>query len=185
MAQQTNSLPESMFGVVYRGKPWGRIAARDYDDAIQELIAAKTQLGPDGDNCHVCHDSGHQAWECHHNPLAMAREAASMRHQWKCFHCGDVFTDTKLAAEHFGNRGDEKPAACGAMLNAIAEEFERYGVRRNFHNAASVRLLVVEIAKRCAEIANRLDDSNRTVESIWESLRDQLGLSAAERGGRP
>ena len=68
--------------VVHRGKAWGRITAEDYDEAIQDLQQAKTQLQPDGDNCHVCHDSGHQAWECHHNPLAMAREASKMRYQW-------------------------------------------------------------------------------------------------------
>lgn len=108
--------------VVYRGSAFDRITAEDYDEAIQDLQEAKTQLEPDGDNCHVCHDSGHQAWECHHNPLAMARQAAHMRHQWRCFHCGEVFTDATLAAEHFGNRGDEKPAAC---LIAEAREADR------------------------------------------------------------
>jgi len=98
--------------VVFRGKPGGRITAEDYEEAIQQLQEAKSQLQPDGDNCHVCHDSGHQAWECHHNPLAMARKAALMEHQWRCFHCGDVFTDAKSAAEHFGSRYDETPAAC-------------------------------------------------------------------------
>lgn len=173
---------ERYCGVIYRGKAFGRITAEDYDDAIAELREAKTQLEPDGDNCHVCHDSGHQAWECHHNPLAMARQAAHMRHQWRCFHCGDVFTDEKLAAEHFGSRGDEKPAACGAMLNAFAEEFERYGVHRNFHNAASVRLLVVEISRRCAQIASELEDDDCTAGAVWEAIRDQFGLSRAERG---
>lgn len=168
--------------VVYRGKPGGRITAEDYEEAIQKLQEAKSQLQPDGDNCHVCHDSGHQAWECRHNPLAMARKAALMEHQWRCFHCGEVFTDAKWAAEHFGSRGDEKPAACGGMLNAFAEEFELYGVHRNFHNAASVRLLVVEIAGRCAVIASQLEDDDCTAEAVWEAIRDQFGLSKAERG---
>ncbi len=98
-----------LIGVCYRGKPWSRITLADYDDAIRELQDAKTQLDPDGYECRVCGDSGHQAWECHHNPLAMAREAASMRHQWRCFHCDDVFTDVALAGAHFGERGSARP----------------------------------------------------------------------------
>lgn len=131
----------STASVVYRDSPWLRITLDDYNEAIAELQEAKSQLEPDGSCCAVCGDSGHQAWECHHNPLAMAREAAKMRSQWRCFHCGEVFIDAKLAAEHFGNRGDEEPAACGRMLQAMWEAFEQYGVHRNFHNAASVKIL--------------------------------------------
>lgn len=58
--------------VVRRGGS-GRITADEYDEAIRDLQDAKAQLQPDGNNCAVCHDSGHQAWECHHNPLVMAR----------------------------------------------------------------------------------------------------------------
>ena len=50
-----------------------RFTIEQYDKAIKALEAAKTQLDPDGDECHSCGDSGHQAWECEHNPLlAMA-----------------------------------------------------------------------------------------------------------------
>lgn len=50
-----------------------RFTAEQYDAAIQALQDGKTQLQPDGDPCHICHDGGHQAWECGHNPLyAMA-----------------------------------------------------------------------------------------------------------------
>ena len=50
-----------------------RFTIEQYDKAIKALEAAKTQLDPDGDECRCCGDSGHQAWECGHNPLlAMA-----------------------------------------------------------------------------------------------------------------
>lgn len=50
-----------------------RFTAEQYDAAIQALQDARTQLVPDGDPCHICHDGGHQAWECGFNPLyAMA-----------------------------------------------------------------------------------------------------------------
>jgi len=100
-----NEYPPS---VIYRKGP-GRITAADYDDAITALQEAKTQLEPDGDPCHVCCDSGHQAWECHHNPLMMARLAASRNARfhgsalpWRCFHCDEVFEDQLAAREHFG-----------------------------------------------------------------------------------
>jgi len=100
---------EQYWGVLYRGRPRARITAADYEEAIQALIEAKSQLEPDGDNCHVCHDSGHQAWECPHNPLAMARIAAAARGAdgsalpWRCFHCGEIFADFESAQEHFGH----------------------------------------------------------------------------------
>jgi hypothetical protein len=50
-----------------------RFTVKQYDEAIEALRNARTQLEPDGDNCHVCGDSGHQAFECGWNPLvAMA-----------------------------------------------------------------------------------------------------------------
>ncbi len=67
-----------------------------------------SQLEPDGDNCHVCHDSGHQAWECHHNPLVMARRASAARATggsalpWRCFHCDQILHTVADAQDHFG-----------------------------------------------------------------------------------
>jgi hypothetical protein len=94
--------------VVYRE---GRPTLIDYLDAIQSLVDAARQLEPDGNPCSVCTDSGHQAWECRHNPLVMARKAAKNRLTWRCFHCGEVFTDIEAAKEHFGPDRD-KPAKC-------------------------------------------------------------------------
>ena len=50
-----------------------RFTAVQYDRAIEALREAREQLVPDGQVCRICHDTGHQAWECGHNPLlAMA-----------------------------------------------------------------------------------------------------------------
>jgi hypothetical protein len=43
--------------------------ARQYDIAIEALRLAKQQLEPDCRPCTVCGDTGHQAFECGHNPL--------------------------------------------------------------------------------------------------------------------
>jgi hypothetical protein len=95
--------------VVYRTGP---LTLADYNEAIEALQDAKQQMEPDGENCRVCGDSGHQAWQCHHNPLVMARRAAKSQTEWRCFHCGDVFTDEQAATEHFGRTSDDGPAAC-------------------------------------------------------------------------
>ena len=95
-------------GVVYRV---GRLTATDYEEAIQALRDAATQLEPDGRNCVICHDGGHQAAECHHNPLVMARRFASASDVWKCFHCGIAFRTELGAREHFGT-GEEEIARC-------------------------------------------------------------------------
>lgn len=96
--------------VIYR--TGHRLTEVDYLEAIDALRDGMSQLEPDGDNCHVCHDSGHQAWECHHNPLVMAKRAAQARAMegtaipWRCFHCSQVFHTVEDAREHFGKDAD-------------------------------------------------------------------------------
>lgn len=46
-----------------------RFTADQYDQAIENLMFAKAQLEPDSNNCSICDDSGHMAYECGHNPL--------------------------------------------------------------------------------------------------------------------
>lgn len=46
-----------------------RFTRDQYEQAILALQSAMQQLEPDGECCSVCGDSGHQAWECHFNPL--------------------------------------------------------------------------------------------------------------------
>lgn len=110
--------------VIYRrGNRFGRITAADYDEAIEALREARTQLEPNGHCCHVCHDDGHMAWECNHNPLVVARRSAAMIHidadftivpivrviPWRCFHCDRIFFSVREAREHFGKSDKQKP----------------------------------------------------------------------------
>src|SRR5881397_2334970 len=84
--------------VVYRTGP---LTHADYAEAIEQLQAAQTQLEPDERGCTVCWDSGHQAMECHHNPLVMARRAAEEQRIYRCFHCGQEL-NAEEAQIHFG-----------------------------------------------------------------------------------
>lgn len=94
-------------GVIYRQ---GRPSIEDYNEAIAALRDAATQLEPDGRGCVVCHDSGHQAFECHHNPLVMARRAVGRRDSFQCFICGGVYYDHDgTALRHFGERDSGVP----------------------------------------------------------------------------
>lgn len=87
------------------------IKKKEYEKAIGAIQAAMTQLEPDGNCCAVCGDSGHQAWECHHNPVRMAKIGwdLTIGQCWRCFHCNLIFTDEKAASEHFGSREDQSP----------------------------------------------------------------------------
>src|SRR6185503_15861859 len=93
--------------VVYRS---GLITDTDYVEAIASLEAARSQLKPNGRNCAICGDSGHQADGCHHNPLLMARRAISYQHSYRCFHCRVVFFTDEGAREHFGEDPTTTPA---------------------------------------------------------------------------
>lgn len=46
--------------------------------------------------------------------------------EWRCFHCGDVFTDPKAARDHFGSDLTEEPAckikaADGGLIRALRD----------------------------------------------------------------
>lgn len=58
-----------LLGIPSRGEIKVRFTKDQYDSAIQHLKDASEQLAPDGRNCTVCGDGGHQAFECGHNPL--------------------------------------------------------------------------------------------------------------------
>lgn len=57
---------------------------------------------------------------------------AEVEKQWRCFHCGEVFTDHDSARAHFGS--DEIPACClnakeggiAAKLRQVEHELDRY-----------------------------------------------------------
>lgn len=126
MSEQTTAV--SYLATVLRRERSGHFTAAEYDEVIQDLLLAKTQLRPDGQNCAVCEDNGHQAWECHHNPLVMALRGVQAENEWRCFHCGFVSTSVVAALEHFGVSSDEV-ARC-LQLNARAADVSTVPVDR-------------------------------------------------------
>jgi hypothetical protein len=46
-----------------------KFTKQQYLAAAQTLLHACEQLEPDGRPCVICGDTGHQAFECGHNPL--------------------------------------------------------------------------------------------------------------------
>lgn len=127
LEEESGSDASKRTSVVFRGEPWTPIMESDYDEAIQALQVAKTQ-SPDDEKCNLCHEPGHHAWECDHNPLAMARAAVQAKGwegnalPWRCFHCGEVFGNETSAARHFGHHSNRKPAACVEMMNQYKEQ---------------------------------------------------------------
>jgi len=108
-----------------------------YELAIQRLQDGMTQIDPDGRNCAVCGDSGHQAWECHHNPLAMMLEADRLQTAWRCYHCGEVMLTHAEAMLHFGEP-DTMLALCQLHtvgVGRIAAERQRQMAVEEFDDA--------------------------------------------------
>lgn len=79
------------------------IKKEEYRSAIDKIKLAMTQLEPDGQLCAICGDIDHQAWECHHNPLVLAKRVEHAEGRWRCYHCDEVFDDPEEARKHFGN----------------------------------------------------------------------------------
>lgn len=98
-------------GLLYRHEN-ARPTAAEYDEAIAELECARSQLAPDGHNCAVCGDSGHQAFECHHNPLVVARRWTAATSVWRCYHCDFTARNEDQAKAHFGATNTGDPTSC-------------------------------------------------------------------------
>lgn len=91
--------------VIYRN---GIPTENDYEEAIGILQQALSQLEPNSLGCVICNGSDHQAYECPHNPLVVARELTKAL--YTCFHCGEHMNE-KQALAHFGPDGSHE-ATC-------------------------------------------------------------------------
>lgn len=123
-----------------------------YLKAIENLKLGMTQLEPDGNCCVVCGDGGHQAWECHHNPIS---KNYMYREHWRCFHCNEVFYSVDDAEEHFGSNKKQEPTSCGHRLIY----FKRWA----------------EKMKSC-EVDDRPDENiyKKTLKSTWEKVLGKI-----------
>lgn len=63
-----------------------RFTTQDYKTAIENLRLGMTQLEPDGDDCAICGDVGHQAMECGRNPLVAQSICVSLAKQSDALH---------------------------------------------------------------------------------------------------
>ncbi len=85
-----------------------------YQEVIRRIELAQTQLEPDGKTCAICGDSGHQAFECHRNPLVALR----LYPMFRFFHCGEIFTADQ-APPHFGTSESELAACIRQQFGAF------------------------------------------------------------------
>lgn len=63
-----------------------RFTPQDYQTAIENLQLGMTQLEPDGNDCAICGDVGHQAMECGRNPLVAQRICKAVAQQSDALH---------------------------------------------------------------------------------------------------
>jgi hypothetical protein len=74
------------------------------------------------------HISDYRRWQSVDAWQAMYDAAPAPAREWACFHCGEVFADEKLAADHFG-RSELAISACqvdAAHLRELEAELARY-----------------------------------------------------------
>jgi hypothetical protein len=120
--------------------------ARDYEEVIEQAKDGLAQLAPDGNHCNICGASGHQAMECHHSVLRLARKWVAATNVYRCFHCGFVATTDEEAVEHFG-KSDEEVARC------IAARSEQAGIGRGEHAANLIRL--ADVMRDCSRLISK------------------------------
>lgn len=140
-----------------------RLTHDDYAVAMDAIMAGMGQLEPDGKPCAICGDSGHQAWECHHNPVAVMKEAAKLQTYYRCYHCGFVATADAEAMEHFGEMDTERPLC--AEIEKACVDYVRMSIAEDY-----LRTSVASPEK----LTPALFDSFRHEASVLASERDDL-----------
>jgi hypothetical protein len=103
----------------------GEITEAHYTEVMDRLRAGLEQLrsmnrGESQDGCMVCGDNDHTAGGCwYFNPLHLTLVGieALLGPNYRCFHCGALFTDEETAVAHFG-KTPNSPAEC---LRQLAE----------------------------------------------------------------
>lgn len=157
-----------------------RLAPAEYEKAIEDIRLAMTQLEPDGRCCVVCGDSDHQAWECHHNPVAVKNEFEADKLRWRCFHCGELFTDEALAREHFGPHTADAPACVADAVEVVirypnGQGSSRLTVRNDRTGTPSLGNYVCEFY---ATMPEHGPDERRVTSWRMEKFQRWLGIEA-------
>lgn len=104
---------------------------------------------------------------------------------WRCFHCGDVFTDESCARLHFGRDEDSQPAC---IIKAGAEQGLLGALRAAEYEAADARRAIADECTDAARAhyaqATRHDQALRNAEELGyeRGLADGRALPPA-RGG--
>lgn len=99
---------------VVRGEGYRmRFTEAQYVKAVESLNDGRGQLKPDARVCRICHDSGHQAWECGHNPLRAMAECEDVARMANELH------DAMHEAEAAGTIGNADASPEGAMLDRV------------------------------------------------------------------
>lgn len=128
------TIEESQQSVCYRT---GRLTFTDYDEAIDDLQAARLQAielerGGGAFGCAICTDGDHTAESCHHNPMVLARRWAAASGMWNCYHCGYIAYNDEDAKAHFGRHDDEvvKCISNNALRDALALAYMKSRARQ-------------------------------------------------------
>ena len=112
--------------------------------------------------------------------LAAANQKLAEQQGWKCFHCGDTFTDEKDAREHFGTQQTSLPAcrieggAVRGVLTALRDAEEQ--LARYYDEDGDVSRLM-------SKMTNRHTEQLRCAEEIGyeRGLKDSATLLATAR----
>ncbi len=123
----------------------------DYFEAIYILFRGSSQLEPNGIHCSICEDIGHQAWQCHHNPLNHAKQFWASMTSFRCFHCGRLFTGDKDAIEHFGEKASSFVPLCRRSRMSLETVYQMRkedlasGVLNSICNAGDYRMEFIDL----------------------------------------
>lgn len=95
----------------------------------------------------------------------LAEQVRELEGSWRCFHCGEVFTDAEKAREHFGDREKAEAVAC------VLETTHPLVIRLRVRIAALEEDLAGERARIRRELLEWLQQESAR-EELWERPAD-------------
>lgn len=167
-----------------RARQWNRLYDRNPNETQKKAIALRAANWEMGCCCQFDENDEQIIWCSPHADLkqraeaaesalvAMTRERDEARTHWRCFHCGECFTDRALAAAHFGIQIDDvadEPACklneaeggLAVLLREAQAELRKYHEEDERADAAESALAAAQ--KRVGELESAIDEWRGTL----------------------
>jgi hypothetical protein len=88
---------------------------------------------------------------------------------WRCFHCGEVFTDKEKALEHFGWRGKDGLTSC--VDEVLRRMYFNSNPKNKLPEYKNLHDMALQVEKRFSAVTANLNQTEATLAGVVEDMK--------------